>query len=323
MNQYKFLTKKTIVVSVLVFVVGVSIGGYLILRTETGRAGFLEQLTKGIEGQDSKDDLDHDGLKNWEEKIHKTDPNNPDTDGDGYLDGEEVATGFDPTKPAPDDRLKNNTSQRKRPSSGNLTETLSYFLGQQMKEDIFPLANIQNTDLLNQMLEQSADENITEALGKTLVPFISGFIPPHKLQNKEPLTTNDGSLTAIGQYAKQASDKIGQVYGCQDPNNLKDEVDIIQEAIETENFSQTNCLAESYKKAYHELMSTPVPSVWLSIHQEFLTILWNFHVVHRSLPQNQEDPLKGLMLVKKFKLSFEELDRLSQKIQIDLEQRRQ
>lgn len=42
------------------------------------------------------EDPDHDGLKNWEEALYHTDPNNPDTDGDGVSDGDEVKMGCDP-----------------------------------------------------------------------------------------------------------------------------------------------------------------------------------------------------------------------------------
>ncbi len=50
-------------------------------------------------------DDDGDGLSNAEELVWKTDVNNPDTDSDGYLDGEEVAAGFNPTIPAPNDKI--------------------------------------------------------------------------------------------------------------------------------------------------------------------------------------------------------------------------
>lgn len=50
-------------------------------------------------------DSDQDGLSNDEEVLYKTDPLNKDTDGDGYMDGVEVESGYDPTKPAPGDRL--------------------------------------------------------------------------------------------------------------------------------------------------------------------------------------------------------------------------
>lgn len=47
-------------------------------------------------------DTDHDGLRDWEEDLWRTDPKNPDSDGDGTLDGKEVATRRDPRKAGKD-----------------------------------------------------------------------------------------------------------------------------------------------------------------------------------------------------------------------------
>ncbi len=54
---------------------------------------------------DFKKDSDNDGLKDWEEALWKTDPQNPDSDGDGTPDGEEVAEGRNPAVPGPNDSL--------------------------------------------------------------------------------------------------------------------------------------------------------------------------------------------------------------------------
>lgn len=74
-----------------------------------------------IAGQ-SDVDTDHDGLKDWEESLWKTDPNNPDTDGDGTPDGKEVAEGRDPTKKGPNDLLSNSVSGSASASANADTE---------------------------------------------------------------------------------------------------------------------------------------------------------------------------------------------------------
>ena len=50
-------------------------------------------------------DSDNDGLKDWEEVLWKTDPNNPDSDKDGVSDGEEIKINRNPAKPGPNDEL--------------------------------------------------------------------------------------------------------------------------------------------------------------------------------------------------------------------------
>jgi hypothetical protein len=75
-------------------------------------------------GCDKTTDADCDGLINAEEKLYKTDANNSDSDGDSYSDGVEVKSGYDPTIPAPGDRVKNNIASNAAPSqatNGSIT----------------------------------------------------------------------------------------------------------------------------------------------------------------------------------------------------------
>jgi uncharacterized protein involved in exopolysaccharide biosynthesis len=79
-------------------------------------------------------DSDQDGLTDLEEGSYGTDPKNRDTDGDGYSDGAEVKSGYDPTVPAPGDRMDSETkslSQTTTPEvagetdENNLTEKVA------------------------------------------------------------------------------------------------------------------------------------------------------------------------------------------------------
>ena len=49
--------------------------------------------------QDAISDLDNDGLKNFEEYLHSSRPNDTDSDDDGYSDKTEVIAGTDPMNP--------------------------------------------------------------------------------------------------------------------------------------------------------------------------------------------------------------------------------
>lgn len=62
---------------------------------------------------DKNVDTDCDGLTNAEEKLYGTKPNNLDSDNDGYSDGIEVRSGYDPTVPAPNDKIAKTTAPTK------------------------------------------------------------------------------------------------------------------------------------------------------------------------------------------------------------------
>jgi len=56
----------------------------------------------------TKKDSDEDGLKDWEEELWGTDPNNKDTDADGTNDGDEINQNRNPLKAGPNDVLDDN-----------------------------------------------------------------------------------------------------------------------------------------------------------------------------------------------------------------------
>lgn len=111
----KWFTKKKIFWGVFVLFI-IFLGVFLlkqspeIIFTNTEETDNFSQTAnvakelQEIQGKAQADD-DADGLTNREEEIYGTDANNPDTDNDGYLDGEEVASGYDPTKPSPNDKI--------------------------------------------------------------------------------------------------------------------------------------------------------------------------------------------------------------------------
>ena len=105
---------------IIILSIGIVIGGFLVLKSRIIRS----ENNSTIIGQ-ANQDTDNDGLLDWEEEIYKTGPNNPDTDKDGYLDGEEVASGYDPTKPAPNDKSSDKAIEP-RPAPGVLSKDANF-----------------------------------------------------------------------------------------------------------------------------------------------------------------------------------------------------
>lgn len=67
-----------------------------------GAVNFFQEMGDDLSifpSNQSRADVDNDGLTDEMEKFFGSDANNPDTDGDGYKDGDEVNRGYDPLLP--------------------------------------------------------------------------------------------------------------------------------------------------------------------------------------------------------------------------------
>lgn len=318
MKPQKSSKKFNIVVAILILLISAFIGSYFLLQSRVSQANLLEQIAQQIKDQEIIDDLDYDGLTGWEENLYRTDPNNPDTDNDGYLDGEEVAAGYDPTKPAPNDVLNDsiNAGQLIRPNPGNLTQLLTYILANQIKSSDSTY-NIQSVE----QLESIADQNVTEAIQKASINFLSEFIPPFQKEQSQLQTAQNNNLNAIRNYANQINEKIKPLDSCQDINDIKDEAQIIQESISSNNFKSIICLSNTYLLAYQAILETPVPLDWLDIHKKLLSIYWTIHTSYKYLPQYEADPLKGLISIENFENANRNFLNLLEEMNIDLKSR--
>ena len=323
----KFTKKINIFLVIFIILIVGLISGYAILKSKNTKADMLEQLAQNFNMDNVINDYDFDGLSDWEEEIYKTSPTNPDTDGDGYLDGEEVASGFDPTKKAPNDKLQDEASQQigeglARPEPGNLSQMIGYLLSGQLKAGQMPLINTEDVDSIDQNVMDAMDESIMEAIKKASTGFLSQFIPPFEKKNHKFELTQENNLTAIENYAKETSDSLGVLNFCVGTNNTKMEIEIIQEAIETGNFELINCLNNSYLQAYQETLKVPVPLDWLDIHKGILSTYWNFHKVYQYISEFEKDPYKGIIILKKYEQTGDNLVELLKQIEADLESRR-
>lgn len=326
MKPRKLSKKLNIIVVILVLLIGISIGIYLVLESKSSQANLLEQMAKEMERQEIIDDLDYDGLSGWEETIHGTDPENPDTDGDGYLDGEEVIAGYDPTKKAPYDKLKNNqenNTQQTRPEPGNITQMLGYILANQMKFDPLTLSSGYNYNInsMEQALGIAMDEKVTQAIQKASANLLAEFIPPFQKEQYQFQTTSNNNINAIRNYSEQISKKIGPLDSCQDVNNFKNDVEMIQEGLESKNFIQINCMSNLYLQMYQIIKETPVPLDWLDIHKKQLSIYWSFYKTYQHIPSYEKDPLKGLIILEKFEQTTKNFADLLKEMSADLDSR--
>ncbi|MBL7045307.1 MAG: hypothetical protein ISR98_01775 [Parcubacteria group bacterium] len=134
-------------------------------------------LTEGLDkeaqiealGNINKKDSDSDGLKDWEEALWNTDPQDSDTDDDGTKDGEEVELGRNPTIAGPDDKYQDDPIIRKaNPNVSNelLSETDKFsqdFLQNYLSlyDSNGPLNENDKNNLINISIEDIVGKNIS------------------------------------------------------------------------------------------------------------------------------------------------------------------
>lgn len=248
----------------------------------------------------TKDDQDGDGLSDKEEKKWETDLNNPDTDGDGYFDGEEVASGYDPLRKAPNDKLASNTSSEPRPLPRNLTEMLAKSISAQTTNEFYG-ANMGNSYL------QDPNQLITEAIKNSGIDINELFVaPPINIQTipttKESIQTYATSLADI--FAKCSPEE-----SCQTAEYIT-----IYNALETQNFVLTDKYAEAYQEMYQQASKLLVPELLKEIHLEQLSLAFATARCFEMLKEINSDPFKVTVALEKYQQITEQSIKLGEKV---------
>lgn len=179
----QYLPSKTFVGVALPLVMGFAVATFVIYTNITeinaqqqsaglvafqqAQGGNLLERKKLIEA-----DADNDGLKDWEEGLWATDPDNPDTDGDGTFDGEEVENGRNPKLAGPNDLLNTNSATADGQtgatgtSSGRLTvteEITKDFIGTYLSTRIINGEQPLDVATKNQMAEEMVRNTVVTA----------------------------------------------------------------------------------------------------------------------------------------------------------------
>ena len=284
---------KNKVVVPAVLILGVFIGGGGGLRTQ----GIGAQILSGGEkifvpvASDSEADPDNDGLKNWEEKIQKTDPRNPDTDGDGYLDGEEVASGYDPVIPAPGDALAGTDANQPRPLPQNLTNYLAQILTQKISSgEIAPaqgntLNNPGDPNLpVNQEILQEALAQMGENAKKYFV--LPAIQDDEIIVDKNPLAKDSILRYIVGISAAMKYENAKKL-------NIN-EVDVMKETVDTGDTGNIEIFINDYKETISALKAVNTPSELADLHKKQIATFTLLLQIFESVKNFQNDPAKAM-----------------------------
>ncbi len=239
--------------------------------------------TKSILDKDS----DNDGLKDWEEALWKTDPNNPDTDGDGTPDGEEVKLERNPAVAGPDDKYTaedfiNNANISASSSPGSQTEAFSQAF----------LVKYLMLKQQNGTLDEAAKQELVNFMTSGIITSTSALV--YKISDLK--ITNDSSSAALKNY----SDKMNAIFNKYKNPAPGDEVLIFQSAMENEDaekFAQLGASVEMYKKMQADFLAVLIPKLLAEYQLKFLNSLAAFEIEILKFENMETDPLSGLVAI--------------------------
>lgn len=282
----------------IVLFIGIFIGVVVVLQTKGMGASVLTEGKKIFFPIASEPDADpdNDGLKNWEEDMHKTDPRDPDTDNDGYMDGEEVLSGYNPTIPAPNDALEGTDTTIPRPAPGNLTTFLAQILASKIQsgeikpiqsEDTAPDSSLlNNEDILNEALTQIAEK----AEKYFVLPNISDS--DIKISSKQTTTEEVSSYMIQMQLAMQIENPVMKKY--------ESEADVIAQAVQTKDVKDVARLVIFYDENIKNLKNVEAPKDFINIHKEQIAIFELTKKILEAVRDFENDPATASAATEKY-----------------------
>ncbi|MFH0906844.1 MAG: thrombospondin type 3 repeat-containing protein [bacterium] len=324
MKPLKSSKKINTLAVIFLLIIGMTFGVFLVLKSKIGVASISEQLSQILEQDkktineckpnpdDKNKDSDNDGLMNWQEITWKTNPCKPDTDEDGYLDGEETTSGYDPTQPAPNDKLPGQNPNQPRALPINLTQALAKSLSEQSikggTETISGILDVSSLDTSNQIIDTAIQTVINKAMREFTLPNIP---------DQDIIISPDNSQTSIENYAGKIVEIINQLKQKTSVDKItgfESESDLFYYAIQSKDFSQINQYIEFYRKLYENIKQIPTPSDLKEIHKEQLGIFWVMSNIYKAIKEIDQDPLKTNLALEQYKAVSDLTNQMFQKL---------
>ncbi|EKE18608.1 MAG: hypothetical protein ACD_9C00287G0002 [uncultured bacterium] len=253
------------------------------------------------------DDSDCDGLTNEEEISYGTDSKNSDSDGDGYSDGVEVKSGYNPTKPAPGDKILSTTSDNGIVGTSN-QPSLTNDLAQKMDALIQSKegSSISQNDLQN-LLDETLQEKTGDLANWETLPEID-------ISQLKIIDQTYTSLTAEEKKKKLQQDattyivKISYLLASNAPNAMLADDDLKDLWTDfVTNFSSLSTLNPNFE--YFEqlenrvglfsqqAMEIEVPETMVELHLKFIRLARGFSMLGETYSKNAQDPMSNLIVI--------------------------
>jgi hypothetical protein len=247
------------------------------------RTYVTNQPNAALIQQVAEQDSDHDGLKDWEEVLWKTDPHNPDTDGDNTSDGDEVKAGRDPLKKGPNDKLDTAiTPNVTATSTEELTQTQIF--SRQLFAEYLKLQQQDGGTISDASQQYLVNEFLTK---------VPEAVPVRVYTVSDIKVINSNTNADLRNYA----DAMGRVLKNNPANNAENELVIIKRALDNNDKSEllkiTRALAGD-ASTIKGFLGVSVPSSLVNQHLDILNSLESSDENVRGLSKVFDDPVTAM-----------------------------
>lgn len=272
-----------IIVLSAILVLGVATISYALFGKSSKKTYTTEVASEVTVNPILAKDTDSDNLKDWEEQLWKTDPNNSDTDGDGANDGEEIKSGRNPLIFGPNDKLDSETVAKKvnQTIDEDLTDTDKF-----SRELFLKIIAAKQSGL------SPEDAGFDEFLNTTIRNEV-------EKQQPEIYTAEDFKVDSVEtpEKIKAYGNTIAAILREKPPQKLEHEIDIVIRADENKNPSELKKLdgnIAAYERLGRALLGLSVPRSSLSYHMAFTNATSAMAWSITGLKYILTDPIKAL-----------------------------
>ncbi len=280
--------QRVILYGAVLVVVGAIIGVAFIALQKSGTTVVENNSELVVESYIASEiaslDSDGDGLKDWEESLWGTDPNNRDSDGDETPDGEEVDTGRDPTVPAPGDERSEVEKLAKETYREELSDTdrfaQDFFERYLELKERNALGGAEEDALVAEFIKKSEEGLVIDVYSSSDLNVVS----------KTPEVVTEYSSKVLSVF-----ESFSVI-----PEN---ELVILSNALESgeeEDFAKLDDVISIYKTATQNLANISIPNDAISVHVSLLNGFNSMTELLTYMRGVNTDPIKAIASVNSF-----------------------
>jgi hypothetical protein len=283
-------TRVGLALTLAILVIGVAI---VVKQREVAPEGDKSATALAVEKivkKSLEDDTDGDGLKNWEEALYKTDPENADTDTDGMSDGSEISTNRDPLVSGVGDR----TTQSATSTQITFTAT------DRFSQELF-------VQYLN--AKQSGQEITSEFSDKLAEEILSkNYSSQEKVFDVSELTLIQNPTTS---EIRDYGNAFGKAVTVPVPKNVRNEL-VILDSIQTigmtdDDEAELRALYNRYSVMRDTLANMRVPADIRNTHATFIRGVDTMRNVVVGIQNLNIDPIGALQKITLYEDGFNSL----------------